>query len=349
MAKPHRTHCTDHPNYQEMFFAKRNGISGLLASVWNISCYRCRQFSLGHVLPAKTPSLSELGGPVPPKKPLSAYMSYVSERYKDSKGGKLSLSSIARGWREMSSQQKARYKEDYQGRLEEYQKQMKEFSQNFACKKDQQLYLQSINKQGKVSAYSAMKKDRASKLPREERRDYMLHKSKEDYKNLTSSELQTYQHMADTINKENKKYHALHKPRKISVFKAMFGERTANRSVEVVQDYFKKAKREFDNLTDTELKAYKELADIMSENSKHKCINRVYSKPRRISALHVMTKERAAKLPKEDRFKYVARWSKVEYKNLTAVERQAYRKMADNLNKKRIKIHKIMQRYCNVV
>ena len=336
-------------HYQEMFFSKRNGISGLLASVWNVSCCRCRQFSLGHVLPAKTPPLSELEGPVPPKKPLSAYMSYVSERYKDSKGGKLSLSTIARGWQEMSSQQKARYKEDYQGRLEEYQKQMKEFSQNFACRKDQSLYLLSIKEHGKVTAYSVMMKDRASKLPSEERRDYVLHKAKEDYKNLTSSELQTYQHMADNINKENKKYHALHKPNKISVYQAMVGERTANQSVEVVHDYKKKAKREFDNLTDTELRAYEELADIMSENNWHKCIDRVFSKPRRISALSVMRKERAAILPKEDRVNYLMHWSIVEYKNLSAVERQAYQKMADDLNKKRIKIHKIMQRYCNVV
>ena len=283
-------------HYQDMFFSKRNGISGLLASVWNISCYRCRQFSLGHVLPAKTPPLSELKGPVPPKKPLSAYITYCSERYKDSKGGKLSLSTIGREWREMSPQKKARYQEYFQRRREEYQKQMKEFSHNFATKTDQSLYLLSNKKQGIVTAYSAMVKDRASKLPREERRDYMLHKSKEDYKSLTSSELQTYQHMADNI-KENKKYHALHKPKKISVNDVMFRERTANRSVEVVQDYMKKAKREFDNLTE---RAYEELADIMNENNWHKLIDRVFSKPRRISALHVMTKERAAKLPKED-------------------------------------------------
>ena len=333
-----------------MLFAKRNGISGLLASgVWSISRCRCRQFSLGHVLSAKTLPLSELEGPVPPKRPSSAYMVYTSERYKDSKGEKLSLSTIAKEWQEMGPHQKARYEEDYQRRLEEYQKQMKKFSHNFANKKDQRLYLLSIKEQQKITALSAMVKDRASKLPREERRDYMLHKSKEDYKNLTSSELQTYQHMADNINKENKKYHALHKPRKISVFRAMVGERTANQSVEEVQDFWKKAKRGFDNLTDTELRDYDELADIMSENNWHKLIDRVYSKPRRISALHVMMKERAAKLPKEDRVNYVIRWSKVEYKNLSAVERQAYQKMADDLNKKRIKIHKIMQRYCNVV
>ena len=261
----------------------------------------------------------------------------------------MSLSTIGREWREMSPKKKARYQEDYQRRLEEYQKQMKKFSHNFATKKDQRVYFLSIKEQRKLTAFSAMVKDRASKLPREERRDYMLHKSQEDYKNLTSSELQTYQHMADNINKENKKYHALHKPKKVSVYDVMFGERTTNRSVEVVHDYKKKAKREFDNLTDTELRAYEELADIMSENNWHKCIDRVFCKPRRISARSVMRKERAAKLPKEDRVNYLMHWSIVEYKNLSAVERQAYQKMADDLNKKRIKIHKIMQRYCNVV
>ena len=63
----------------------------------------------------------------------------------------------------------------------------------------------------------------------------MLHKAKEDYKKLTSSELQTYQLMADN-NKEN---NTLHKPRKVSVYLAMFKERAANRSVEQVADYQK--------------------------------------------------------------------------------------------------------------
>ena len=80
----------------------------------------------------------------------------------------------------MSPQRKARYEEDYQRRREEYQKQMKEFSQNFACIKDQRLYLLSNKKRGKVSAYNAMVKDRASKLSSEERGDHVLRKAKED-------------------------------------------------------------------------------------------------------------------------------------------------------------------------
>ena len=242
----------------------------------------------------------------------------------------------------MGPQQKARYEEDYQRRLEEYQKQMKAFSQNFATKRDQQLYLLSIKKQGKVTALNAMVKDRTSKLPRKKHRDYVLHMAMDDYKNLTSSELQTYQHMADNVNKENKKYHALHKPKKISVFNAMFGERTANRSMVEVQDYWKKAKRELDNLTDSEVRAYKELAVSMSENNWHKYIDRIYSKPK-ILALHVMTKERAAKLPKEDRVNYVLRLSGMDYKNLSVQERQEYQKIADDLNKKRIKIYEAIQ------
>ena len=149
--------------------------------------------------------------------------------------------------------------------------------------------------------------------------------------------------MADSINKENKnKNQYLHKPNKVAVFIAMFGERTANRSVEVVQDYLKKAKREFDNLTDTELRAYEKLADSMSENNRHKYINKVYSKPT-ISAYHVMIMERAAKLPKEDRVNYVFHLSGMDYKNLSVQERLEYQKIADDLNKKRIKIYETIQ------
>ena len=267
----------------------------------------------------------------------------MSERYKDSKGEKLSISTVGREWREMCPQQKAKYEEDYQKRLEEYQKQMKEFSQNFASEKDQRLYLRSIKKQGYHTAYNVMVKDRASKLPREERRDYAIHMAKEDYKNLTSSELQTYQHMADSINKENKKNDTLHMSNKMSIYNAMFKERTANRSVEEVADYSKKVKREFENLTDAEVRRYEELADIKSENNWRKNKKKV-SKPRKILAYHVMLKERAAKLPKEYRFIYVSRWAKVDYRNLSVRERQEYQKIADGLTRKKMKIYEAIQR-----
>ena len=68
----------------------------------------------------------------------------------------------------------------------------------------------------------------------------MLHKAKGDYKNLTSSELQTYQHMAD---KENEKYRTLHKLKKVSSWHAMLKELTTSLSVEEVADYRKIAKR----------------------------------------------------------------------------------------------------------
>ena len=320
-----------------------SGVISLASHLWNNTSRRRHQVSSSFMSTKRPSQGPPLERPVPPKKPFPAYNIYVSERFKNSKGEKLSLSTIATEWREMSSQRKARYEEDYQRRHEEYQKQMKEFSQNFACKKDRWLYLLSIKKQGKLTAYNAMMKDRASKLPSEERSGYVVHKANEDYKNLTSSELQTYQYMADNINKENKKYHALHKPMKVSVFKAMFGERTANRSVEVVQDYLKKAKREFDNLTDTELIAYEQLADGIRDNNWHKYIDKVYSKPKKISAYHVMMKERAAKLPKEDRVNYVFRLSRMDYKNLSVQERQEYQKIADDLNKKRIKIYETIQ------
>ena len=271
-------------------------------------------------------------------------MTYTSERYKDSKGEKLSFSTVGREWREMRPQQKARYEEDYQKRREEYQKQMKEFSQNFASIKDQRLYLRSIEKQGYPTAYNVMVKDRASKLPREERRDYVIHMAKEDYKNLTSSELQIYQHMADNINKENKKNDTLHKSHKMSVYNAMVKERTANRSVEEVADYSKKAKREFKNLTDAEVGRYEKLADSKSEDNCQKYTDKVYSKPRKVPAFHVMLKERVAKLPKEDRFVYVSRGSRVDYRNLSVRERQEYQKIADDLSRKRIKIYEAIQR-----
>ena len=221
---------------------------------------------------------------------------------------------------------------------------MKEFSQNFASEKDQHLYLLGNKKQGYHTAYNVMVKDRASKLPREVRRDYVMHMAKEDYRNLTSSELQTYQYMADNINKENKKNDTLHISHKRSVYNAMVKERTANRSVEEVADYFKKAKRELENLTDAEARRYKELADSKSENNCQKYTDRVYSKPRKLSAFNVMLKERAAKLPKEDRFVYASRGSRVDYRNLSVRERQEYQKIADDLNRKRIKIYEAIQR-----
>ena len=323
-----------------------SGIISLASHLWNNTSRRRHQVSSSFMSTKRPSEGPPLERPVPPKKPFTTFNIYVSERFKNSKGEKLSLSTIGREWREMSPQRKARYKEDYQRRHEEYRKQMKEFSQNFACKIDQWLYLLSIKKRGKATAFSAMKKDRASKLPSEEREDYVLRKAKEDYKNLTSSELQTYQHMADNINKENKnKNQYLHKPSKISVYKAMFVERTANRPLEEVIDYPKKAKRELDNLTDTELRAYEELANGMHDNNWQKYIDQVFSKPK-ISALDVMKKERAAKLPQKDRVNYVFRLSSMDYKNLSVQERQEYQKITDDLNKKRIKIYEAIQQGC---
>ena len=56
-----------------------------------------------------------------------------------------------------------------------------------------------------------------------------------------------------------------------------------------------------------------------------------------------MMKERAVKLPKEDRVNYVFRLSGMDYKNLSVQERLEYQKIADDLNKKRIKIYEIIQ------
>ena len=62
---------------------------------------------------------------LPPKRPVNSFRSYYKERYKEIK---LSVSAVAKEWREMSPQQKVRYEEDYLRKHEEYQKQMKEFS-----------------------------------------------------------------------------------------------------------------------------------------------------------------------------------------------------------------------------
>ena len=67
-----------------------------------------------------------------------------------------------------------------------------------------------------------------------------------------------------------------------------------------------------------------------------------------MSALSVMVKDRVVKLPKEDRQNYVLRLSKVDYKNLSATELQAYKKMAEDLNRKRMEIYKIIQIECEV-
>jgi len=93
----------------------------------------------------------------------------------------------------MGPQQKARFEEDYLKK--------EEFLKNFVNKNYLNLYLRSLITR-KRGAYQAMVKDRASKLPKEQHTDYAVYKSMEEYKNLTTEELQTYQEMADTINKE---------------------------------------------------------------------------------------------------------------------------------------------------
>jgi len=67
-------------------------------------------------------------------------------------------------------------------------------------------YFNSVTvKPSKVSVYAIMKKDRAAKLPKEERVEYMLTKSSRDYKNLTPEERQKYESMAEEYNKKRMK------------------------------------------------------------------------------------------------------------------------------------------------
>ena len=127
-----------------------------------------------------------------------------------------------------------------------------------------------------------MKKDRVNNLPSEERSFYTVQKAKEDYKNLTCSELQAYQKMADTINGDK----------------------------------------------------------LMTEEK----LDKKLSNPTKITVYSIMKKDRAFKLPKEQRREYMLRNAASDYKNLTAQERQEYEKMAKEYNEKREKMYGIIQR-----
>ena len=237
---------------------------------------------LGLVISSKTLLNYQPNQLLPPKRPGNSYMSYYKERQKGSKEVKLTAASVAKEWREMSPQQKEKYEEDFLREQEEYHEQMKEFSQNFPSETDMRLYLRSIKQGRKMSAYKAMKKERIYNLPSEERSFYTVQKAKEDYKNLTSSELQAYLKMADTINEDK----------------------------------------------------------LMTEEK----LKKKLSNPTKLSVYSIMVKDRAAKLPKEQRQEYMLRNAGSDYKNLTAQERQEYEKMAKEYNKKREKIYGIIQR-----
>ena len=112
----------------------------------------------GLVISSKTLLNWEPNQLLPPKRPGSSSMSYCKERLKCYKEVKLSLTTVAREWREMSPQQKARYQKVFLRKQEEYQQQMKEFSQNFANERDKQLYHCSIKKQRKMSAMKPRRK-----------------------------------------------------------------------------------------------------------------------------------------------------------------------------------------------
>ena len=94
-----------------MFAGSAKGIFSPASHLWSNTSNRRHQFS-SSVISLKLPSWGPtLERPVPPKKPHSAYATYMSERYKDSKGKKLSFSTVGRKWREMRPLWKARYEE----------------------------------------------------------------------------------------------------------------------------------------------------------------------------------------------------------------------------------------------
>jgi len=78
---------------------------------------------------------------------------------------------------------------------------------------------------------------------------------------------------------------------------------------------------------------------------KEKCkkyLKTVNSKPHKISVLTVMMKDRVAKLPKEERREYLFKKASKDYKNLTSEERQEYESMAEECNKKRMKVYETL-------
>ena len=75
-----------------MLSRSTRGIISLASQVLSNTSRRRNQFSSSVIFlkgPREGPPLERL---VPPKRPSSVYMVYTSERYKDSKGEKLSLS-----------------------------------------------------------------------------------------------------------------------------------------------------------------------------------------------------------------------------------------------------------------
>jgi len=64
-------------------------------------------------------------------------------------------------------------------------------------------------KPSKISVYAVMKKDRAAKLPKEKRTEYVFKKASEDYKNLTSEERMEYEAMAKECDKKKMKVYKI--------------------------------------------------------------------------------------------------------------------------------------------
>ena len=108
-----------------------------------------------------------------------------------------------------------------------------------------------------MSVYEAMKKDKVYGLPSTERSSYILQKAHEDYKNLTSSELQAYQKMAEHFKKDKH----VGKPHKISVFSVMMKDLAAKLPKKQRQEYIiSNAASDYNNLTAQEREEYEKMA-----------------------------------------------------------------------------------------
>jgi len=174
------------------------------------------------------------------------------------------FSAIGKEWRELSSQEKEKYRELARKDLEDYHVRKEEFVKSIEGKNG--CYRVMVKRKVRKSAYTAMVMDRVLQVSSADRFNYVSKTSKEEYKNLPASKLEFYKQKAETINQEE-----------------------------------------------------------------------IWQKPHKMSAYNIMAKERASKVPKEDRKDYVFKTSTLDYSNLSKSDLQEYRKKADDYNKARIK------------
>ena len=132
----------------------------------------------------------------------------------------------------------------------------------------ERLYLPKVTPVSKLSAYNMMRKDRAHKLPVEDRSHYVLHKASEDFKSLSAAERKHYQEMAETLAiSKRKEYEEKLKmkpcpPRHITPFMVMRKCRMAEVPREERHECFSRtALKEYRKLSASDLSRYTEVTD----------------------------------------------------------------------------------------